>query len=140
MSLSSHQITQKTERFLLLLSVCLGVKNQTLSPPKNIYKKNPNPIAEQKLPKPKTERKLAKTQEILFLCFYSQKLKAPFQAEERRGMFAAENGLKGDPRLQGISEAIRVVPDFPKPGLVLLNPFCQWSVVYSSLRNFVEYI
>lgn len=31
-------------------------------------------------------------------------------------MFAAENGLKGDSRLQGISEAIRVVPDFPKPG------------------------
>ncbi|KAF2303811.1 hypothetical protein GH714_023541 [Hevea brasiliensis] len=32
-------------------------------------------------------------------------------------MFAAENGLKGDPRLQGISEAIRVVPGFPKPGV-----------------------
>ncbi|BBG95528.1 adenine phosphoribosyltransferase 5 [Prunus dulcis] len=31
-------------------------------------------------------------------------------------MFAAENGLKGDPRLQAISEAIRVVPHFPKPG------------------------
>lgn len=33
-------------------------------------------------------------------------------------MFAAENGLKGDPRLQGISEAIRVVPNFPKPGIM----------------------
>ncbi|XP_009611592.1 adenine phosphoribosyltransferase 5-like [Nicotiana tabacum] len=33
-------------------------------------------------------------------------------------MFAAENGLKGDSRLQGISEAIRVVPDFPKPGIM----------------------
>ncbi|GAB4854593.1 Adenine phosphoribosyltransferase 5 [Ancistrocladus abbreviatus] len=33
-------------------------------------------------------------------------------------MFAAENGLKGDPRLQAISEAIRVVPDFPKPGIM----------------------
>ncbi|XP_052304983.1 adenine phosphoribosyltransferase 5 isoform X2 [Populus trichocarpa] len=33
-------------------------------------------------------------------------------------MFAAENGLKGDPRLQGISEAIRVVPHFPKPGIM----------------------
>lgn len=32
-------------------------------------------------------------------------------------MFAAENGLRGDPRLKGISEAIRVVPNFPKPGL-----------------------
>lgn len=31
-------------------------------------------------------------------------------------MFAAENGLKGDPRLQAISEAIRVIPHFPKPG------------------------
>ncbi|GAB2275454.1 Adenine phosphoribosyltransferase 5 [Dionaea muscipula] len=33
-------------------------------------------------------------------------------------MFAAENGLRGDPRLQVISEAIRVVPDFPKPGIM----------------------
>ncbi|KAL3844029.1 hypothetical protein ACJIZ3_001432 [Penstemon smallii] len=33
-------------------------------------------------------------------------------------MFAAENGLKGDPRLQSISEAIRVVPHFPKPGIM----------------------
>ncbi|KAF8009054.1 hypothetical protein BT93_J0134 [Corymbia citriodora subsp. variegata] len=33
-------------------------------------------------------------------------------------MFAAENGLKGDPRLQAISRAIRVVPDFPKPGIM----------------------
>ncbi|XP_050217205.1 adenine phosphoribosyltransferase 5-like [Mercurialis annua] len=33
-------------------------------------------------------------------------------------MFAAENGLKGDRRLQGISEAIRVVPHFPKPGIM----------------------
>lgn len=33
-------------------------------------------------------------------------------------MFAAENGLKGDPRLQGISKAIRVVPDFPIPGIM----------------------
>ncbi|XP_059641434.1 adenine phosphoribosyltransferase 5 [Cornus florida] len=33
-------------------------------------------------------------------------------------MFAAENGLKGDPRLQAISEAITVVPDFPKPGIM----------------------
>ncbi|XP_057786895.1 adenine phosphoribosyltransferase 5-like isoform X1 [Salvia miltiorrhiza] len=33
-------------------------------------------------------------------------------------MFAAENGLSGDPRLQGIYEAIRVVPNFPKPGIM----------------------
>ncbi|XP_021886983.1 adenine phosphoribosyltransferase 2-like isoform X2 [Carica papaya] len=33
-------------------------------------------------------------------------------------MFAAENGLKGDPRLKGISEAVRVVPHFPNPGIV----------------------
>lgn len=31
-------------------------------------------------------------------------------------MFAAENGLKGDPRLEAISESIRVIPNFPKPG------------------------
>lgn len=31
-------------------------------------------------------------------------------------MFAAENGLKGDPRLKAISDAISVVPNFPKPG------------------------
>ncbi|TYH69521.1 hypothetical protein ES332_D05G062200v1 [Gossypium tomentosum] len=33
-------------------------------------------------------------------------------------MLAAENGLKGDPRLQAISDAIRVVPHFPKPGIM----------------------
>ncbi|EXB40158.1 Adenine phosphoribosyltransferase 2 [Morus notabilis] len=33
-------------------------------------------------------------------------------------MFAGENGLKGDPRLQAISEAIRVVPHFPKQGIM----------------------
>ncbi|GLT85316.1 hypothetical protein SLE2022_035080 [Rubroshorea leprosula] len=33
-------------------------------------------------------------------------------------MFAAENGLKGDPRLQAISDSIRVVPDFPKKGIM----------------------
>ncbi|KAK4413947.1 Adenine phosphoribosyltransferase 5 [Sesamum alatum] len=33
-------------------------------------------------------------------------------------MFAAESGLRGDPRLKGISEAIRVVPNFPKPGIM----------------------
>ncbi|THG01153.1 hypothetical protein TEA_015866 [Camellia sinensis var. sinensis] len=33
-------------------------------------------------------------------------------------MFAVENGLKGDPRLDGISEAIRVIPHFPKPGIM----------------------
>ncbi|CAL1375025.1 unnamed protein product [Linum trigynum] len=33
-------------------------------------------------------------------------------------MFAAENGLKGDPRLEAISQAIRVVPHFPKKGIM----------------------
>ncbi|XAR69390.1 Adenine phosphoribosyltransferase [Bertholletia excelsa] len=33
-------------------------------------------------------------------------------------MFAAENGLKDDPRLQAISDAIRVIPHFPKPGIM----------------------
>ncbi|KAL9231493.1 hypothetical protein vseg_006718 [Gypsophila vaccaria] len=33
-------------------------------------------------------------------------------------MFASENGLKGDPRLQAISDAIRVVPHFPKHGIM----------------------
>ncbi|KAF8084210.1 hypothetical protein N665_0729s0022 [Sinapis alba] len=33
-------------------------------------------------------------------------------------MFAAENGLKGDPRLEAISGAIRVVPNFPKKGIM----------------------
>ncbi|XP_051136219.1 adenine phosphoribosyltransferase 5-like [Andrographis paniculata] len=33
-------------------------------------------------------------------------------------MFAAENGLKGDPRLKAISDAITVVPNFPKPGIM----------------------
>ncbi|KAF2605819.1 hypothetical protein F2Q68_00045277, partial [Brassica cretica] len=31
-------------------------------------------------------------------------------------MFAVENGLQGDPRLQAISDAIRVIPHFPKTG------------------------
>ncbi|KAF9615206.1 hypothetical protein IFM89_022468 [Coptis chinensis] len=33
-------------------------------------------------------------------------------------MFASEDGLKDDPRLQAISEAIRVIPHFPKPGIM----------------------
>nr|XP_017234929.1 PREDICTED: adenine phosphoribosyltransferase 5 [Daucus carota subsp. sativus] len=33
-------------------------------------------------------------------------------------MFAAENGLKGDPRLQAISQAIRGIPHFPKQGIM----------------------
>lgn len=32
-------------------------------------------------------------------------------------MFAEEDGLRGDPRLQAISEALRIVPHFPKPGV-----------------------
>ncbi|KAI4376174.1 hypothetical protein MLD38_013964 [Melastoma candidum] len=33
-------------------------------------------------------------------------------------MFASENGLKGDPRLDAISRSIRVIPHFPKPGIM----------------------
>lgn len=33
-------------------------------------------------------------------------------------MFAGENGLQGDSRLKAISESIRVVPHFPKPGIM----------------------
>ncbi|EPS58815.1 hypothetical protein M569_15999, partial [Genlisea aurea] len=33
-------------------------------------------------------------------------------------MFAEENGLKGDPRLKAISQSIRVIPHFPKPGIM----------------------
>lgn len=38
-------------------------------------------------------------------------------------MFAAENGLRGDPRLEAISQAIRVVPHFPKQGFYFLSLF-----------------
>ncbi|KAJ0075478.1 hypothetical protein Patl1_34551 [Pistacia atlantica] len=37
---------------------------------------------------------------------------------ESKEMFAGENGLQGDPRLKAIKEAIRVVPHFPKPGIM----------------------
>ncbi|GKE49679.1 adenine phosphoribosyltransferase 5-like protein isoform X2, partial [Tanacetum coccineum] len=33
-------------------------------------------------------------------------------------MFAEENGLHGDPRIKAISDAIRVVPHFPKEGIM----------------------
>ncbi|GKV45483.1 hypothetical protein SLE2022_381620 [Rubroshorea leprosula] len=33
-------------------------------------------------------------------------------------MFAGENGPQEDPRLKAISDAIRVVPHFPKPGIM----------------------
>ena len=46
------------------------------------------------------------------------------EIESKEAMFAAENGLKSDPRLQGISEAIRVVPHFPKQGLNSSLVFC----------------
>ncbi|XP_037491813.1 adenine phosphoribosyltransferase 2 isoform X4 [Jatropha curcas] len=32
-------------------------------------------------------------------------------------LLSRENGLQGDPRLKAISDAIRVVPHFPKPGV-----------------------
>lgn len=58
-------------------------------------------------------------------------------------MFAAENGLKGDPRLEAISAAIRVVPNFPKKGL---KPSSSSSVLYyvflcfsNSLKTFLVF-
>ncbi|KAL0806060.1 hypothetical protein Bca101_098552 [Brassica carinata] len=51
-------------------------------------------------------------------------------------MFAVENGLQGDPRLQAISDAIRVIPHFPKTGIMfqdittlLLDPVAFKHVV-----------
>ncbi|CAN8233375.1 unnamed protein product [Cochlearia groenlandica] len=51
-------------------------------------------------------------------------------------MFAVENGLQGDQRLQVISDAIRVIPHFPKPGIMfqdittlLLDPVAFKHVV-----------
>lgn len=51
-------------------------------------------------------------------------------------MFAAENGLRGDPRLQGISKAIRVVPDFPIPGFLFFFFFLFFCFVFSSWSFF----
>ncbi|CAD5317709.1 unnamed protein product [Arabidopsis thaliana] len=51
-------------------------------------------------------------------------------------MFAVENGLQGDPRLKAISDAIRVIPHFPKTGIMfqdittlLLDPVAFKHVV-----------
>lgn len=56
-------------------------------------------------------------------------------------MFAAENGLRGDPRLQGISKAIRVVPDFPIPGFLFffffVFLFCVFFMVIFLFSNLV---
>ncbi|KAL0429772.1 UNVERIFIED_CONTAM: Adenine phosphoribosyltransferase 5 [Sesamum radiatum] len=51
-------------------------------------------------------------------------------------MFAAENGLRGDPRLKGISEAIRVVPNFPKPGIM----FQDITAVVSNHKAFKDIV
>ncbi|KAK4410619.1 Adenine phosphoribosyltransferase 5 [Sesamum angolense] len=51
-------------------------------------------------------------------------------------MFAAENGLRGDPRLKGISEAIRVVPNFPKPGIM----FQDITAVVSNHKVFKDIV
>ncbi|WZZ07438.1 hypothetical protein YC2023_093359 [Brassica napus] len=49
-----------------------------------------------------------------------------------REMFAVENGLQGDPRLQTISDAIRVIPHFPKTGPDLFVLFLH--VLHHRLR------
>ncbi|KAL3633591.1 Adenine phosphoribosyltransferase 5 [Castilleja foliolosa] len=56
-------------------------------------------------------------------------------------MFAAENGLKGDPRLQAISDTIRVIPHFPKPGIMFqdITPlFLNHKVFKDTVDIFVE--
>ncbi|KAH6774143.1 adenine phosphoribosyltransferase 5 [Perilla frutescens var. hirtella] len=56
-------------------------------------------------------------------------------------MFAAENGLKGDPRLQAISETIRVIPHFPKPGIMFqdITPlFLNHKVFKDTVDIFVD--
>ncbi|CAM8959751.1 unnamed protein product [Rhodiola kirilowii] len=64
-------------------------------------------------------------------------------------MFAEENGLKGDPRLRVISESIRVIPNFPKPGIMfqdistlLLNhkAFKHTEDVKNMAEQFLEYV
>ncbi|TXG62195.1 hypothetical protein EZV62_013558 [Acer yangbiense] len=52
-------------------------------------------------------------------------------------MFAAENGLKGDPRLQAISQAIRVVPHFPKPG-IMLQDITTLSLDHKAFKDTVD--
>jgi len=58
-------------------------------------------------------------------------------------MFAEENGLKGDPRLQAISQAIRVVPHFPKHGLSFsLFDFSNYFILFeaSLLRSLLFFL
>jgi hypothetical protein len=53
--------------------------------------------------------------------FFSLTLTTTTNTEVSEGkMFAEENGLKGDPRLQHISQSIRVVPHFPKNGFFFI--------------------
>lgn len=55
-------------------------------------------------------------------------------------MFAAENGLKGDPRLEAISAAIRVVPNFPKKGLKPSSSFVFFSILLLCFAQFSEVV
>ncbi|KAK5825219.1 adenine phosphoribosyltransferase 5-like [Gossypium arboreum] len=52
-------------------------------------------------------------------------------------MFAAENGLKGDPRLQAISNAIRVVPHFPKQG-IMFQDITTLLLDHKAFKNTVD--
>lgn len=74
---------------------------------------------------------------LCYLLYNNRKKEANFISRNKREtkMFAAENGLKGDPRLQAISEAIRVIPHFPKPGFSLLLFFCFLICCYVNLFN-----
>ncbi|KAB2077540.1 hypothetical protein ES319_A06G107100v1 [Gossypium barbadense] len=52
-------------------------------------------------------------------------------------MFAAENGLKGDARLQAISNAIRVVPHFPKQG-IMFQDITTLLLDHKAFKNTVD--
>ncbi|XP_059643778.1 adenine phosphoribosyltransferase 5-like isoform X2 [Cornus florida] len=52
-------------------------------------------------------------------------------------MFAGENGLQGDPRLKAISEAIRVVPHFPKPG-IMFQDITTLLLDHKAFKNTVD--
>ncbi|KAL8054495.1 hypothetical protein ABFX02_05G140100 [Erythranthe guttata] len=56
-------------------------------------------------------------------------------------MYAAENGLKGDPRLEAISNTIRVIPHFPKPGIMfqdISTLFLNHKVFKDTLDIFID--
>jgi hypothetical protein len=55
-------------------------------------------------------------------------------------MFAEENGLKGDPRLQHISQSIRVVPHFPKNGFFFKKKFIYFILNRTMFYSYSFYL